>query len=261
MAAALPLEGRTILLTRSEPESRSLAERLAALGARPVIEPVLAFESRAGSDEARAAVASPGRYDLLVFTSSNGVRFFVEALRSAGRGPGDVRGRIAAVGPGTARSLEAAGFPVHVVADDSRAEGLAAALATELRPGVRVLWARPESARTLLGDALRAAGASVDEARLYRTVASPHAVSAATRLARAEFDAIVFASPSALRLLLEAAGESRAEAEAGLRRARRVAIGEVTADALSSAGFPPQAVADTPTDDGLEAALLRALED
>ena len=261
MARRRPLEGRTILLTRPEAESRSLAGRLASLGARVAIEPVLAFESLAGSASARTAAERAGLYDVLVFTSPNGVRFFAEALRLAGRGPGDVHGQVAAVGPGTARALEDAGLPVHLVAEDSRAEGLAEALDADVRPGKRVLWARPESAREVLGEALRAAGAEVDEVRLYRTVGSPGAAAAASGLAKREYDAVVFASPSALRLLLDAAGEARAAAEAGLACAKRVAIGEVTANALERAGFPAAAVADTPTDDGLEDAILRALRD
>ena len=250
-----------MLLTRPEAESRSLAVRLASLGARVVVEPVLAFESLAGSASAKTAAERAGRYDVLVFTSPNGVRFFVEALRLAGRGPRDVRGRVAAVGPGTARALGDAGLPVHLVAEDSRAEGLAEALGPDVRPGMRVLWARPESAREVLREALRAAGAEVDEVRLYRTVGSPRAASAAAGHANREYDAVVFASPSALRLLLDAAGEARAAAEAGLARTKRVAIGEVTAKALERAGFPAAAVAAAPTDDGLEAALLRALTD
>ncbi len=256
-----PLDGRTILLTRPEADSRRLAERLQSLGARVVSEPVIAFESLAGSAEARSAALGLERYDLLVFTSGNGVRFFSEALELAERSPAGVRGRVAAVGAGTASALEAAGFPVDVVAEDSRAEGLAAALLPELRPGMRVLWIRPESAREILAEALRESGAEVDELRLYRTVAAPRAAAAARALAGGELDAVVFASPSAVRLLLEASGETREAAEAGLRRAKRVAIGEVTAAALARAGFPSRHVADTASDDGLVAALLRALSD
>ncbi len=250
-----------MLLTRTEAESRALAARLASLGARVAVEPVLAFESLAGSAPARAAAERAGLYDVLVFTSPNGVRFFAEALRLAGRGPKDVLGRVAAVGPGTAKALEEAGLTVHLVAEDSRAEGLAEALGADVRPGMRVLWARPESAREVLGEALRAAGAEVDEVALYRTVGSSRASAAASGIANGEYDAVVFASPSALRLLLDAAGEGRAAAEEGLARAKRVAIGEVTASALARAGFPAAAVADAPTDDGLEGALLRALAD
>jgi uroporphyrinogen-III synthase len=261
MPSARPLEGRTVLLTRPEGQARALAARLTALGARVVSEPVVAFEALVDGAEVRSAAERVDRYDLVVFTSANGVRFFAEALRRTSRGPGDVRGRVAAVGPGTARALLEAGFAVNIVATDSRAEGLGTALAGEVRPGMRVLWARPESAREVLPEALRAAGADTDQVAVYRTIASARAAVAAARLATGEFDAVVFASPSAVRHLLEAALEGGPEGEEGLRRARRVAIGEVTARALERAGFPASAVAPAPTDDGLLSALLRAFQD
>jgi uroporphyrinogen-III synthase len=261
MPGGTPLAGRTVLITRPEGEARGLAARLAELGARVVHEPVVAFEALLEGGEARSAAEGVEAYDLLVFTSANGARFFAEALRLAGRAPGEVRGRVAAVGPGTARALQEAGFAVTIVAADSRAEGLAAALVGEVRPGTRVLWARPESAREVLPDALRAAGAVTDQVALYRTVVAPGAAMAAARLAAGEVDAVVLASPSAVRFLIDAARERGGRGEEGLRRARRVAIGEVTAGALEAAGFPASAVALAPTDDGLVDALLDALGD
>jgi uroporphyrinogen III methyltransferase/synthase len=261
MPSSRPLDGRTILLTRPEEESAALAARLRSLGARVEIEPVLAFESLASTGEALAAARNVASYEVLMFTSANGVRFFLEALGLAGRVPADVTGKIGAVGPGTAKALGEAGLAVGVVAADSRAEGLVEALGAEVSPGARVLWARAESARDVLPRKLREAGATIDEVRLYRTVASPLAARAAAALARAEVDAVVFASPSALRHLLDGAGAGRRATEEGLRRVRRVAIGSVTAAALLSAGFPPAAVASSPTDEGLESAILRSFAD
>ncbi|MBZ5639424.1 MAG: uroporphyrinogen-III synthase [Acidobacteriia bacterium] len=261
MSRERPLEGRTVLLTRPESEGRELAARLANLGARVVTEPVVAFESLAEAPEARSAAERVDRYDLLVFTSANGVRFFAEALRRVGKEPGDVRVRVAAVGPGTAKALRESGFVVQRVAAESRADGLAAELRGEVRPGTRVLWARAESVRRVLPEALAAAGAEVDEVAVYRTLASARAPAAAARLATGDLDAVVFASPSAVRLLLEAVPGSSAAAAGGLRRARRVAIGEVTAAALDRAGYPASSVAGAPTDDELESALLRSFRD
>ena len=102
-------------------------------------------------------------------------------------------GRVAAVGPGTARALRESGFPVHAVARASRAEGLAETLGGEVRAGSRVLWARAEVAGDVLPAALRTSGATVDEVPLYRTVASPRAAAAAAGLARGDNDAVVFA--------------------------------------------------------------------
>ena len=54
-----------VLVTRSEPGASETAERLAALGYTPIIEPVFAIEP--------IAAAIPD-FDVLAFTSANGAR-------------------------------------------------------------------------------------------------------------------------------------------------------------------------------------------
>ncbi len=69
-------------------------------------------------------------FDWLVFTSSNGVRFFIERLEALGR---DLRAlghlRIAAIGPATAEALSEFHLRADLVPDAYRSESLAAALA------------------------------------------------------------------------------------------------------------------------------------
>jgi uroporphyrinogen-III synthase len=253
----LPLEGRKVLVLRPEGLGRELAVRLGSLGARVDLRPAIAFEPPADPAPCREAIAALERYDRVVLTSPTGVRFFVQGVEEAGWRPEGLRTPVAAVGSGTARALRQAGIEPEVIAEDSRAEGLAAALRAHVGRGERVLLVRPERTREILAESLAAMGARVDAVAFYRTVASPESQAAALAVARGAYDAVIFTSPSTFLRLREAGGGEAFDA--GLRRARRVAIGGVTAEALSAAGFAAAAVAERPTVEAMVEAVLAAL--
>ncbi|HJQ97570.1 MAG TPA: uroporphyrinogen-III synthase [Candidatus Polarisedimenticolaceae bacterium] len=206
---------------------------------------------------ADTAIARLGSYSWIVVTSGQGVKALT--LRLAAReSAAPPQARWAAVGPATARALQGTGVRVDLVADDPRGEGLAAQLAPRLSVRERVLVVRPEgAAHTLLAPALRVSGARVDEAPLYRTIASPDAARLADDVVRGRFGAVVWTAPSALHAWLEAAPDAPRfkEALAGLRR---IAIGPTTARALAAEGLPPDEVAEAPEAAQVGDAILRA---
>lgn len=258
MTERRPLENRRILVTRPAGQGKDLAALLRRLGAEVRLIPTIAIEPLIEGEAVQDAVARIGSFDLLVFTSANGARCFADALdRHGGGRPGGAR-RVAAVGPGTARALRERGIETGIVASDSDAEGLAAKLLADVRAGCRVLWIRPESARDVLPRALRAVGALVTEVVVYRTVAAQEAPAAAAAVERGDVDAVAFTSPSSFRGLLESASDCGRLAE-GLARARRVAIGRVTAAAMAEAGFAADAVAGRASDEGIVEALISVL--
>jgi len=254
-----PLRGHRVLLPRPEQDSDDLVRRLEALGARVAARPTIAFERPSNPEPALRALGEIERYSLMVFTSARGVQSFGELAREAGIDPKRRRGRVAAIGPATARALEGIGLVADLVAPDGRAEGLA-----DLLRGVdfrdrRVLVVRPEVARDVVPEALRRDGAQVDAVAFYRTVPAPTAGETAIEISEARFDAVVFTSPSTLLSLLRAKGSRREAVLRGLGRTARVAIGPVTAGALEEAGIPADAVADSPTPEAIVRALIRAL--
>jgi uroporphyrinogen-III synthase len=241
----MSLEGRVVLLTRPA-GSGPLAARLASLGARVVARPTIAFGPPADPGPMQAAAAC--RYDWIAVTSPQGAR----ALDAVRLPPA----RLAAVGEGTARVLRALGRAPEVVGGGDAAS-LASAMLEAARVGERVLVVRPETARDVLPETLEAAGLRVDAIPFYRTTAAPDVTETASRVARGEFDAAVFSSPSTFHRLQDG-GRALGGFDAALRKLRRVAIGAVTASALAKAGLPAAAVAERPTDEGLIEALLRA---
>jgi uroporphyrinogen III methyltransferase/synthase len=233
--AARPLGGVSVTVTRARAQAGTLAGRLRALGAAVVETPVIRIEPLAVDLPEVAA------YDLLCVTSPNGAELLLDAVPDARALAGP---RIAAIGPGTARALRAGGVLADVVPERAVAEALVEALATvEVS---RALVVRAQEARDVLPDALRARGAHVDVAALYRTVREP--LDAGARAGALGADYLTFASASAVRFFHEAAGS--------LQGPRIVSIGPVTSAELRRLGAEPHVEAGEHTPDGLVAALV-----
>ena len=112
-----------------------------------------------------------GEYDWIIFTSANGVRFFLGRLMEIGRDVRDLKGpRIAAIGPKTAEELEALKIKVDFVPKEYRAEAIYEGLAERRSAGKRILIPRAKMARDVLPAELRKAGAQVEVVEVYRTV-------------------------------------------------------------------------------------------
>jgi uroporphyrinogen-III synthase len=254
--SARPLERREILVTRPAGRGDRIARHLESLGARVHLRATIAFEPPADLEPARAAIRRIGSYDFVVFTSGTGARAFTTMLGGDPRKLGS-RHRIAAVGPATARALEAFGLEVHVVTPEGRSEDLAALLATMSPERRRILLVRPEVGREFLQESLRSAGATVDAVAFYRTVAAPGAGEVAADVTSGRFDAVVLTSPSSLERLLETAAD-RPALHGALEHTKLVAIGRYTASAIEDAGLTPHAIAERPTEQGIAKALLQA---
>jgi uroporphyrinogen III methyltransferase/synthase len=257
-----PLFGRRVLVTRAREQSVELASLLRAVGAEPVMAPMIELvpiEEAAGRDSIAAALDRIDRYQALVFTSSNAVRFFARALE-AHAGPSSApsaSARVFCIGERTAAAALEAGLPVHVVASGrSDAEALLAQLLSALRgQGERVLIPRSEIGRTRIADGLREAGAEVDSIAFYtnrRPAIDVDGLRAS--LVRGEIFALTFTSPSTVDHFIAVLDEaSRAAAE----RCMIAAIGRTTARRLARVGLPAQVVPDHP-DVG---AMVRGLVD
>lgn len=251
---SLPLAGDGVVVTRDEGPEGPLTARLATLGARVRHWPALTIQPVAASaelDRARAALAT---YDWIVFSS----RHAVPALAAAGR-PCPDSVRVAAVGPGTAEAVRAAGWPVHLVPASHTAEHLVLEFETQVRaPGCRVLFPASAIARDTIPAGLARCGALVDQVTAYQ--ARPAALDAAECLAAVaagDVRAVTFASPSAVHGVRQALGaEAFRQALHGLAIA---VIGPTTGAAVRDQWDGPIQVAVPSTLGALADAVVLAL--
>jgi uroporphyrinogen III methyltransferase / synthase len=240
-----PLSGRTVAVTRARAQASGLARRLEELGATVIQAPIIRIQPIEGP----APDLSP--YDLICFTSPNGVEALFERLMKGAHSPRDARSlagaRVAAIGSSTARALAEHGLLADIVSKRFVAESLVEALADV--PVEHALVARAKEARDVLPDALRARGAQVDVLDLYETLAEPLSPRALAAARAADY--ITFTSSSTVRFFLDAAGDG------GLSPSTRiVSIGPVTSETLREHGLEPHIEADDHDIDGLIQALL-----
>ncbi|MDR3736968.1 MAG: uroporphyrinogen-III synthase [Acidobacteriaceae bacterium] len=248
---------RRVLVTRGAGQASKLSDGLRAAGFVPIEVPVLEIQPPASYAALDAAVRALASYDWLVLTSVNAVRVLAEradALYVSLRSLSALQ--VAAVGPATAKEAEAHGLRVALLPESYVAESLVAALAEKAR-GKRVLLARAESARDVIPDALRAAGAEIDVVDAYRN-GIPAAAPEQLQDALAEpLAAATFTSSSSAAHLKEVA--ESAGVLFPLAGVPAISIGPITSATLRELGWVPAAEAVSHDIPGLIATVTQLL--
>lgn len=262
VARSSSLAGKRIVVTRAREAAEAFSKELTARGAEALVFPAIAIRTPTDPAPMIRAASTIDRYDWLVFTSVNGVDGFAAEMKRQGRNVHDAL-KIAVVGPATASAVAKLGWPVTLVAEEHRGEGLAAALTAALSetvPRPRVLVARAEIARDVVPDALSALGCAVDVVAVYETL-PPSVGSMAdleTRLEARAIDAVTFTSSSTVTHLCDALDSLRdtKNAAASLLANTVVAtIGPPTSATARARGLRVDVEAATFTLEGLVAAL------
>ena len=162
---AEPLDGRSVVITRSAGQNASLRMLLEARGARVVEVPLIAIEEPEDEGRVRDEVLQRiHEFDWVVVTSTNGadrVAPFVSAAMAAG--DTDSFPLFAAVGAATANSL---GTTASIVAEPARASVLAGSFPQGTG---RVLLVQGNLADEELAGAITAKGWDVTKVVAYRT--------------------------------------------------------------------------------------------
>ena len=257
-----PLSGATILITRLEQQAASLRERLSRLGAEVLVQPAIAIAPPDDWSKVDDAIARLEEFDWLVFSSTNGVDFLLERIRLLDSG-GEIANKLgniklAAIGPGTAKTLGKFHLQADLVPREYRAEALADELAETLsrRAGSkRFLLARASRGRPVLRERLAAAGGIVEEIVVYTShdiaADSPSVKHIADRLAAGRIDWITVTSSAIARSLARMFGEN-------LHRAKLASISPITSGVLVELGFEPAAEATEYTIDATGQAILES---
>ncbi|NHF62774.1 uroporphyrinogen-III synthase [Chryseoglobus sp. KN1116] len=193
-----PLLGWRVLVPRGGKWGDGIAAKLRALGATPVIAPLINF---AGADDQAALDAElealrAGDYGWLVVTSATTVDVLL------GQGVRLPEGtRVAAVGETTAHALQLAGYPVDFVPSDHSARGLVKEWPDP--GGARVLVPQSEIAEPTLVSGLRDRGIDARFVSAYRTVGVAAPAEIVTEIAEGRINGLLVSSGSVARQIAE----------------------------------------------------------
>ncbi|MDQ2901806.1 MAG: uroporphyrinogen-III synthase, partial [Acidobacteriota bacterium] len=191
-------------------------------------------------------------YDWLIFTSANGIRFFLERLDGSKHDLRAIRGSICAIGPATRGALEELHLKVDLIGEQYVAESLLKAFEPLDIRNQRILIARAAVARDVLPAGLAARGARVDVVEAYRTVIpeSLGAQAAGVFGAARPPDWITFTSSSTVSYLLRAIGPAM------LSGVKVASIGPVTSATARECGIHVTVEASEYTVSGLVDAII-----
>jgi uroporphyrinogen III methyltransferase / synthase len=204
----MPLEGRTVIVTRAASQAADLTTLLEDYGATVIVCPTIEIREPDNYDRLDEALDHLYGYDWLIFTSTNGVEFFLKRLTFRNQQIADLDEiKVCAIGQRTADKLHDAHVHLDLVPSQSTAEGVFTALSEflggdEHLHGLNILLPRAAVGRDVLPNALQKAGARVDIVTTYQTVL-PENIDRGKLAAMlaGSGDCIAFTSPSTIKNL------------------------------------------------------------
>lgn len=252
MDATSPLQGLEVMVTRPAHQAARLCELIRTAGGDAWSFPVLEIAAVEHPAPVRALLSRAAEFDIALFISTNAVEHAAELVGS-NEMPATLR--LAAVGQRTADALRARHGRVDIEAPPPyNSEALLATAALQQVRGTRILIVRGAGGRELLADTLRARGAEVSYAEVYRRL-EPERDLDAERKAHPHIGLIVVTSNEGLRNLVNMAGDHH---RAWLLGMPLVVISPRTAEFADALGFVhPAAVAHAATDEALLEAIIR----
>ena len=252
MSRSESLRGKRVVVTRPGHQAEKFLAELNLMGAKAIHLPVIRVVSCGSTPEIDSAISSLSSYDWVVFTSVNGVKFFLDNIQDS-KSLDQLRClQLAAIGPATAQVLAEMLRAPDVVPSEYISDAIASALGNV--EGKKILLARARQARKVLAENLKSNGAVVSELAVYDVVINDDPNLEELVVGSEVPDFITFTSSSTVHGFYDL-----------LKRADRnwfnvvpaVCIGPITAKTLREYGVEPYRVADEYTVDG----ILNALSD
>ena len=256
-----PLFGKGVLVTRPRDQAPALSNLLTVYGAEPIECPTLKIVPPDNWEDLDQAIKELPSYQLLVVTSVNGVRAFMERLRS---NKYDARGlaglQVCCIGPGTAKEMQKYGIEPDLIPEVFQAEGLLEMLKDKGVKGQRVLIPRAEVARDILPDQLRILGAEVCVVTAYRAVSPKVQIQGLKdRLRQGHIHYLTFASSSTVRNFCQLF-ESQEELKELIQGSTVACIGPITAQTVQEQGLEVGLVASQNTIPALVESIVQHQE-
>ena len=237
MAQTMFLKGKRVLVTREESQAQSLCAMISEHGGVPVLVPLLSFQRPSSEDwkDASRKARSLYLFDWLVFTSKNGVQYFLELAKETGI-PLDQLPKIAAIGKKTEQELGKHGLLASFIPKSYVAEAFLPEFLEIVHKDEAVLIAKGDLARDYIYKGLCAQHIQAEEAVVYSNKPPAGADEHLIRTLKEQaIDLFLFTSPSAVETFM------RIVCESGLKEKTEgkiiVTIGPVTKERAERLGL------------------------
>jgi hydroxymethylbilane synthase len=238
----LPLAGLRVVVTRAIKQSGEITLALERLGAEVISCPTIEIREPANWAQLDRALIHLSWYDWLVFTSANGVEYFLRRLDELGHGRAELAPhKVCAVGRKTAEKLKGENIPVDLTPERFSAEAVVEEFikrygVRQRLLGSRMLLPASRTTRDVIRPALEKIGVYVEVVEAYQTVLPATTGQEVSKLFGAPgVDYIIFTSPSTVANLAALLETDHLAPQ--LANTRVACIGPVTAETAQLHGL------------------------
>lgn len=251
-----PLFRKQIIVTRARDQASNFSDLLEKKGAYAIQFPTIETVPPDSWKAIDKAIQNIEEYDWLIFTSANGVKYFLERIKENRKDIRCLKGiKLCAIGPKTAEVLEKIGIRIDFVPAEYRAEGILEGLGSNEVKGEKILIPRAAAAREVLPEELVKLGATVDVVAAYKTI-QPKGKTDEIRemLENKEIDVITFTSSSTV---INFINMFEKEEIPGLMNGVTIAcIGPITAETAKKNGLKASIVPESYTIEAFTDAIV-----
>ncbi|MBC8205344.1 MAG: uroporphyrinogen-III C-methyltransferase [FCB group bacterium] len=256
------LAGKRVMVTRPASQAALMYASLRQLGAEVLPLPAIEIEEYNNEDNWKEVyqqirISHKSYQDWIIFTSENGVRYFLSQLGQHAMDSRDLCDfMIAVVGTGTEAALNDIGLSADFVPTKATVAALAEELIEEMGefPG-RVIRVKGNLGEPIIEDTLKSQGYNVIPLQVYSAITAEWDEGMFTLLEDNPPDLITFTSGSTVKGFFEILGEERAKDTA--RRAVIASIGPMTSQTLREYNIDVEIKAEVHSVPGLIDAVKR----
>lgn len=247
------LNGRSVVITRAEHQSKNLVDRVENHGGTPIVIPMIELIKVDDKTEINQAFSRLDEIDWLVFTSENAVDYFFQYAEESG-----VKFyfypnlKIATVGEKTKLKLEQLGYRTNFVPIKYTAEVLAENMDEDIA-GKQVLIPRSDLASNDYIQVFEKRGAQVFPLTVYRNQSIEYNADSLTSKLEGNVDCITFTSGSTVK----AFANGLKKISIDLTKTKVYCIGPSTAKVAEESGFTVSGVAEPHTEEALFELILK----
>lgn len=245
------LKNKTILITRPKDQVSEFSQLIRQYGGNPVDLPSTEIKPVESWYKVDRAIRKITSFHWVLFTSANGVHFFLSRMRVRGIPFPGSGVKVAAVGNKTAKKLEELNIKVDYI--PARFSGAHLARELQIHKGDKILIPRGNKGKKSLVEQLVEKGAVPVDLRVYHTVYYQLENSEIRDVLQRDIDVFTFTSPSTVEVF----DQRVKNLNISLKNPVIACIGHITQKALQDRGYKVDIVPSEHTLEGMLEEIAR----